>query len=140
MTNSNKISSYDRRGMLEDILAQFKISKVGVHGPNHWARVRHHGVSLGAEVGADLLVVELFAFLHDSQRLNEFEDRLHGDRAAEYAASLNHRYFDLYDKQLKNWYMQFGFTVKVMWKNVQQFRLAGMLTDLILAGLGLSLQ
>lgn len=101
MTNSNKISSYNRKGMLDEILAQFKISKVGVHGPNHWARVRHHGLSLGAEVGADLLVVELFAFLHDSQRLNEFEDRLHGDRAAEYAASLNHRYFDLSDTKLK---------------------------------------
>ncbi len=101
MANLVKIPNYDRKGMLDEILAQFKINKVGEHGPNHWARVRHHGLSLGAEVGADLLVVELFAFLHDSQRLNEFEDRLHGDRAAEYAASLNHRYFDLSDIQLE---------------------------------------
>ncbi len=101
MANLVKIPNYDRKGMLDEILGQFKINKVGEHGPNHWARVRHHGLSLGAEVGADLLVVELFAFLHDSQRLNEFEDRLHGDRAAEYAASLNHRYFDLSDIQLE---------------------------------------
>jgi uncharacterized protein len=62
--------------------------------------VRHHGLAIGRELGADLLVVELFAFLHDSQRLNEFEDNLHGERAAEYAVSLNCIYFDLKPKGL----------------------------------------
>ena len=47
-----------------------------------------------------MLVVELFAFLHDSQRLNEYSDRLHGARAAEFAASLNGRFFDLKAVQL----------------------------------------
>lgn len=93
-------SKFDRSGLLNEILSQFRISRHGVHGPNHWARVRHHGLTVGAEVGADLLVVELFAFLHDSQRVDEHEDKLHGDRAAEYAASMNHRYFDLLDTQL----------------------------------------
>jgi uncharacterized protein len=55
---------------------------------------------VGKAVGADLLVVELFAFLHDSQRRNEFEDEFHGERAAEFAASMNHRYFDLEATQL----------------------------------------
>lgn len=93
-------STFDRSGLLKEILSQFRISKNGVHGPSHWARVRHHGLAVGAEVGADLLVVELFAFLHDSQRVDEHEDKFHGERAAEYAASLNHRYFDLQDTQL----------------------------------------
>ena len=91
---------YDRKGLLDEVLAQFRISTDGVHGPSHWARVRHHGLAVGAEVGADFLVVELFAFLHDSQRRNEFEDEFHGERAAEYAASMNRRYFDLHDTQL----------------------------------------
>ncbi len=91
---------YDRKGLLDEVLSQFRISIDGVHGPSHWARVRHHGLAVGIEVGADLLVVELFAFLHDSQRKNEFEDEFHGERAAEYAASMNRRYFDLQDAQL----------------------------------------
>jgi uncharacterized protein len=88
-------SRFDRNGLLKEVLSQFRISKNGVHGPNHWARVRHHGLEIGRQVGADLLVVELFAFLHDSQRVDEYEDRHHGERAAEYAVSLNQRYFDL---------------------------------------------
>ena len=86
---------WDRKGLVKEVLSQFRISRTGVHGPNHWARVRHHGLEIGAAWGADLLVVELFAFLHDSQRIDEYEDRLHGDRAAEYARSLNHRFFEL---------------------------------------------
>jgi uncharacterized protein len=91
---------YDRKGLLDEVMSQFRISKDGVHGPSHWARVRHHGLIVGAAVGADLLVVELFAFLHDSQRRNEFEDEFHGERAAEFAVSMNHRYFDLDAVQL----------------------------------------
>ena len=79
---------------------QFKISRDGDHGPGHWARVRLHGLKVGGVRGADLLVVELFAFLHDSQRLNEYSDRLHGARAADFAASLNGQYFDLKAEQL----------------------------------------
>lgn len=98
--NSNETLLYDRKGLLDEVLSQFRISKDGVHGPSHWARVRHHGLAVGTEAGADLLVVELFAFLHDSQRVDEHEDRFHGDRAAEFAASMNHRYYDLQDTQL----------------------------------------
>jgi uncharacterized protein len=94
------VGQYDRKGLLDEVLSQFRISTDGVHGPSHWARVRHHGLAVGVEVCADLLVVELFAFLHDSQRRNEFEDDLHGERAAEYAASMNRRFFDLQDTQL----------------------------------------
>ena len=87
--------AYDRKGLLNEVLQQFRLNKNGVHGPNHWARVRHHGMTIGSQIGAELLVVELFAFLHDSQRFDEDEDPLHGERAAEYAASLNRRYFEL---------------------------------------------
>jgi uncharacterized protein len=92
--------AFDRSGLLQCVLDQFKISRDGHHGPAHWARVRFHGLKVGALRGADLLVVELFAFLHDSQRLNEYRDPLHGARAAEFAASINGRFFDLQAPQL----------------------------------------
>jgi len=47
-----------------------------------------------------LLVVELFAFLHDSQRRDEWEDSKHGDRGAEYARSLQGRFYELSTKAL----------------------------------------
>jgi len=37
---------------------------------------------IGRATGADLLVVELFAFLHDSRRLNEYKDPDHGSKTA----------------------------------------------------------
>ena len=92
--------AFDRKGLLNEVLGQFRISRDGVHGPSHWARVLHHGLTIGSEVGANLLVIELFAFLHDSQRINEYEDHLHGKRAAEYAESMNHRFFQLSSSEL----------------------------------------
>jgi len=86
--------------LLKMILEQFKVSKTGVHGPSHWARVKHHGMVIGAKVGADLEVVNLFAFLHDSQRENEYSDPEHGLRAAKYAKLLNHVFFELRDDQM----------------------------------------
>jgi uncharacterized protein len=91
---------FDRSGLLKHVLAQFKISQDGDHGPGHWARVRLNGLKVGSVRGADLLVVELFAFLHDSQRLNEYSDRHHGARAADFAASLNGQFFNLKAEQL----------------------------------------
>ena len=92
--------AFDRKGLLHEVLEQFKVNKHGVHGPSHWARVRHHALTVGQATGADLLVVELFAFLHDSKRLNEDRDPDHGFRAARFAAHLNGRYFKLDGLQL----------------------------------------
>ena len=91
---------FDRSGLLKHVLVQLKIKRDGDHGPAHWARVRLHGLRVGAKRGADLLVVELFAFLHDCQRLNEYSDPYHGKRAAEFAAELKGRFFDLRAEQL----------------------------------------
>ena len=93
-------ANFQRKQLLKAILDQFKISRNGVHGPAHWARVRYHGLMIGAECGADLHVVELFAFLHDSKRLNEYSDPDHGARAADYATSLNGSFFTLNANQL----------------------------------------
>jgi len=76
-------------------LAQFRINRDGAHGTSHWAEVRKHALTVGQETGADLLVVQLFALLRDSQRKNECVDQGHGHRVAEYARSFKNIYFDL---------------------------------------------
>lgn len=86
---------YDQTGLLAHIREQFRISWHGTHGANHWARVLHHGKHIAAQTGADLLVVELFAFLHDSCREDDYRDPEHGARGAEFAHSLNGRFFHL---------------------------------------------
>ena len=64
--------------------------------------MRHHGLAVGRARNADLLVIELFAFLHDSQRLDDRRDRGHGARASEYARALNGTYFDLSPNQIEH--------------------------------------
>lgn len=93
--NTAELDSYDKTGLLKEIRQQFKVDWHGIHGANHWARVRHHGLAIATERQADLLVVELFAFLHDSQRWSDHDDHAHGTRGADYARSLNQTYFEL---------------------------------------------
>jgi uncharacterized protein len=73
----------------------------GIHGSAHWARVRNNGLRLAQETGANPQVVELFAFLHDSQRLNDGHDPQHGARAARFAASLQSSHLDLSDSDFE---------------------------------------
>lgn len=66
------------RALVDDILANFYLPHASVHGPAHWARVRLNGMRIAQVSGADRKVVELFAFLHDSQRRNDGTDPEHG--------------------------------------------------------------
>jgi len=100
-SDTSQLFEFDRTGLLKAIIAQFRINQHGAHGTSHWARVLKHGMTIGSAVGADLLVVELFAFLHDSQRENEYTDRDHGLRAADYARWLNRTYFSLTPDQME---------------------------------------
>ena len=92
--------TYDRSGLFAEIKRGFVLDWAGHHGANHWGRVRRHALTIARVRGADLLVVELFAFLHDSQRHDEWRDPKHGDRGAEYARSLQGRFYDLNAKAL----------------------------------------
>jgi len=91
---------YDRAGLIAHIKSEFKIDWNGIHGANHWARVLHHGKNIGVMKRADLMVVELFGFLHDSCRLNDERDPKHGERAAEFAHAIHGYYYQLEAKQL----------------------------------------
>jgi uncharacterized protein len=98
--NGLEVKFNDRQGLLKNIKAQLKINWQGIHGIAHWSRVKYHGRKIGMARGADLLVLELFAFLHDSKRENDGYDPEHGLRAARYTKSLNRRYFNLTNSQL----------------------------------------
>lgn len=81
--------------LIEAIRIQYKLDWRGIHGQGHWERVRRVGLALAAKTGADVRVVELFAYLHDSCRLDDGRDTLHGPRAVKFAASLRGSCFDL---------------------------------------------
>jgi hypothetical protein len=51
--------------------------------------VRFNGLRIALENGARSDVVECFALLHDSQRMNDGTDKSHGARAADYARRIN---------------------------------------------------
>jgi len=91
---------YCRNTLLKQLQSEFKIDWHGLHGANHWARVFHHGKWIAERRDADLLVVELFAFLHDSCRWSEGRDLGHGERGAEFAYSMNGNLFHLNNIQL----------------------------------------
>lgn len=89
------------RTLIEYLRSGFPLDWNGIHGVSHWSRVRINGLHLAAETGANERVVELFAFLHDSQRENDGGDPFHGQRAAEVARSLNGRFFSLDTGELR---------------------------------------
>jgi len=68
---------------------------------SHWVRVRNNGLRLAAHTGAMSDVVELFAFLHDTQRQNEHHDPEHGRCAADFSRKLRGKLFKLDDEGLK---------------------------------------
>lgn len=73
---------------LEMIRHQFALGLDGIHGQSHWDRVRANGLRLAEHTSADAEIVELFAYLHDSRRLNDGWDMEHGQRAAEFIETL----------------------------------------------------
>lgn len=87
--------------LLQAIREQYRLDWQGIHGYNHMLRVYDNGVRLAGRTGARREVVELFAFLHDSQRRNDSRDPEHGARAAEFASSLNGSLINLDEVSLR---------------------------------------
>ena len=86
--------------LMQHLRREFRLDWTGVHGAPHWARVRANGLALAPATGARTDIVELFAFLHDFQRHNDWEDRGHGGRAADHAGDINGIHIDLDDEGL----------------------------------------
>jgi uncharacterized protein len=87
--------------LIKLIRQQFALEWDGIHGAPHWARVKENGLRLAEQTGARTNVVELFAFLHDSRRLNDGSDPDHGKRAGEFARSLTGTVIDLGQSDLE---------------------------------------
>jgi uncharacterized protein len=87
--------------ILRTVLEDYALPRDGDHGVAHWARVFENGLRLAEATGAIVEVVQLFAVLHDSRRINEHTDPGHGPRAAEFARTLRGRFFDLPDDEFR---------------------------------------
>lgn len=87
--------------ILKTVLKDYALPLGGDHGVAHWARVLENGLRLAEETGANIAVVQLFAILHDSRRINEVTDPEHGPRAADFAAKIRGSVFDLDDHEFQ---------------------------------------
>ena len=81
--------------------SKFALGPHTVHGPDHWKRVGEAGLELAKETGADEAVVRLFALLHDSCRLDDRADLLHGPRAADMLSEISGELFTLEPDRLE---------------------------------------
>jgi uncharacterized protein len=71
---------------------QFQLEIRGDHGIFHWEQVQKIGEHLALQYeNADVEVICLFAYLHDSKRENEESDPMHGERSAEFVKKLYHQ-------------------------------------------------
>lgn len=87
--------------LITTLQAQFALDWDGIHGIRHWERVRENGLRLARTTGANPHVVELFAYLHDSRRLDDGEDPGHGARAAAYLQTLRGRDFEVSNEDVE---------------------------------------
>jgi uncharacterized protein len=78
---------------------QFGLDLKGAHGISHWERVRQNGHLVAKSTGINPLIVDLFAFLHDSCREDDGHDHGHGERAATFTKSLRGSVFQLEDDE-----------------------------------------
>ena len=89
---------HHRQGLIGFIHKVFQCYWDGIHGIERWERVAAQGRAIGQLQRlkkSELLIVDLFSYLHDSCRQNEGIDRDHGQRAAVMAYDLNGLYYDL---------------------------------------------
>ena len=91
----------DLRPIVHAILEDYPLPWGGTHGVAHWARVLENGLRLAQVTGANVEIVQLFAVLHDSRRVNEGTDDGHGRRGADFAAQLRGDFFDLPDEDFQ---------------------------------------
>lgn len=78
------ISPLITQELLDFLKSHYQLHWEGLHGFPHWLRVREVGLKLAALNGANLKVVEYFAFTHDIQRRSDGFDPGHGARACKF--------------------------------------------------------
>lgn len=96
----NHLRTLKRAVLLRHLRRRFAIDWDGPHGAGHWVRVRKNGLILSKTTGANIKVIELFAFFHDSCRVNESDDPNHGKRGADLAVKLRGEFFEASDSEM----------------------------------------
>ena len=86
------------------VIREATINQFSIHGPQHWVRVERNGLYLAEQVGADKVVISLFAAFHDCMRANESLDPQHGLRGAEFAKSIRKQLPFMSDEQFDKLY------------------------------------
>lgn len=76
------------QNLISVLKENFKLKWSGIHGMSHWIRVKENGLRLASLNGAQTRIVEAFAFMHDSCRMNDGHDPEHGVRAGVFARRL----------------------------------------------------
>jgi uncharacterized protein len=96
-----RISIPDAGRLVDAVLARSTGRDSSIHGESHWQRVAAAGLALLPETpDADPALVFLFALFHDSMRLNDHHDPLHGPRGAALARELRGEAFDLEETEM----------------------------------------
>jgi uncharacterized protein len=99
--SSSRVSIPDTGRLVDAVLERSTGKDSFIHGESHWQRVAAAGLTLLPETpGADPALVFLFALFHDSMRLNDNYDHLHGPRGAALARELRGEAFDLEDAEM----------------------------------------
>jgi uncharacterized protein len=92
------VSIPDAARLVEAVLERSTGKDSSIHGESHWQRVAAAGLALLSETPvADPALVFLFALFHDSMRLNDNYDPMHGPRGASLARDLRGGAFELED-------------------------------------------
>lgn len=86
--------------LLELIRKNDRLNLYGIHGITHWERVFRIGSVLAVRTGADLRVVQAFAWVHDARRYSDGSDLGHGKRGAAFAREINNLCLFLSSEQL----------------------------------------
>lgn len=101
MGSGARVSIPDTRKLLDAVLERSTGKDSSIHGESHWQRVAAAGLALLPETpDADPALVFLFALFHDSMRLNDDHDPLHGPRGAALARELRGEAFDLGEAEM----------------------------------------
>ena len=101
MGSSSRVSIPDAARLVEAILERSTGKDSSIHGESHWQRVAAAALTLLPETPcADPALVFLFAVFHDSMRLNDNYDPLHGPRGAALARELRGETFELEDAEM----------------------------------------
>ena len=75
--------------LVDRIEQGFRCPRSPYHGPSHWRAVATAGAMLCRRTpDADWMTVQLFALLHDCERVDDGDDPRHGERAAALVRSL----------------------------------------------------